>query len=35
MSAEVVNMAMLHDGEGNAVGQIDHTTWRHAGIVED
>jgi hypothetical protein len=34
-SAEVANMAMLHDGEGNAVGQIDHSTWRHAEIVED
>jgi hypothetical protein len=32
--AEVADMALLHDGDGRAVGQIEQDTWRHMTIVE-
>lgn len=34
-TTEVADMALIHDGEGHAVGQIDHSTWRRAEIVDD
>lgn len=34
MTAEVADMALIHDGEGNAVPQIEHGTWRHVEIVD-
>jgi hypothetical protein len=34
-TAEVARAAMLHDGEGNAVVQIDHDSWQHGTIRGD
>lgn len=32
---QAAEMVLLHDGEGRAAGDIDHTTWRTTRITGD